>query len=170
LDVQEKRIAQWKRFLQSKGLCGAVPSDLEFKSGMRKLEGLLSEHCSSIKGMIWRNGKINPNATVADVDSALNLIAKFGQATLDDLGDPSDPDRLSGTPMNSMFISQEDSKSDEWSPGNNQNQGREGSTTPKNLSSSGKNQAQKTPEKPQKSTNINERMKQMINLIENMKK
>ena len=85
-------------------------------------------------------------------------------------GDPSDPNRLSGTPMNSMFISQEDSKSDEWNPGNSQNQGTEGSSIPRKIPSSGKKDSSKIPEKQPKNMSIDERMKRLTNLIENVEK
>jgi hypothetical protein len=137
---------------------------------MRKLDDFIAARVPSAKGMVWRNGKINPNATITDVDAALKLFAKFGQATLDDLGDPSEPDRLSGTPVNNLFISQEDANLDEWSPGGNQNQGREGSTTPSKTTSFGKKIEQKVPEKQPKAPTIDERMMALTNLIENIEK
>ena len=160
-------IADWKRFLYSKGLCS---NEHAFKQAMIRLDGLVASKVPSTKGMIWRNGNINPNATISDVETTLILLDKFGQATLDDLGDPSDPNRISGTPLNSMFISQEDSKLDEWTPENNQNQGRQGSSTPKKLIPSGNTNGNKTPEKHPQNTNIDSRMKAMMNLIENVKK
>lgn len=163
-------IDDWKRYLKSKSLCESVDSDIAFRRAMRKLDSFIATQVPSTKGMIWRNGQVNPNASIADVNAALNLLSKFGQATLDDLGDPSDPDRLSGTPMNSMFISQEDSKSDEWNPGNSQNQGAEGGTNPLKLPSSGKMDSSKSPIKQLQNANVDERMEALMNLIENVKK
>jgi hypothetical protein len=155
-------IKDWKEYLQRKFLLN-TNSIRTFNSTMRRLDNLIASHAPSTKGMIWRNGKVNPNASITDVDTALSILQKLGQANLDDLGDPSDPNRLSGTPLNSMFISQEDSKLDEWTPGNNQNQSQTGSTTPKNTNLSGKKHPEKTP-------NINERMKALTNLMEISKK
>ena len=163
-------IDDWKRFLYSKDFCSKDASEHTFKQAMIRLDSLIASRIPSTKGMIWRNGQINQNAAISDVDAALNLLNKFGQATLDDLGDPSDPNRLSGTPLNSMFISQEDSKLDEWTPENNQNQGRQGSTTPKKLLSPGKNIERKTPQNHLQNPTIDARMKSMMNLIENVKK
>ena len=137
---------------------------------MRGIDNLIASSVPSAKGMIWRNGQLNPNVSIVDVDVALTLLSKFGQANLDDLGSPSDPNRLSGTPMNSMFISQEDSKSDEWSPGNSQNQGTEGSTTPRKIPSSGKKDSSELPEKQPKTMSVDERMQRLTNLIENVEK
>ena len=163
-------IEDWKRYLHSKSPGIAIDSDLKFHRVIRGLDNLIAASVPSAKGMIWRNGKLNPNASISDVDAALTLLSKFGQANLDDLGDPSDPNRLSGTPMNSMFISQDDANSDEWSPTGNQNQGTEGSTTPRKIPSSGKESLPKTPEKQPKNLSIDDRMKQLTNLIENVEK
>jgi hypothetical protein len=171
MDERSKNtIDDWKRYLHSKSQRIAVDSERGFRRAMRGLDDLIAASVPSTKGMIWRNGQINPNVSIADVDVALTLLSKFGQANLDDLGNPSDPNRLSGTPMNSMFISQEDSKSDEWSPGNSQNQGTEGSSIPRKIPSSGKKDSSKTPEKQPKTINIDERMKRLTNLIENVEK
>ena len=86
------------------------------------------------------------------------------------MGDPSDPNRLSGTPMNSMFISQEDSKLDEWTPSNNQNQGRADNFVPNKSISSGKKTENKSPEKQHKNINIDDRMKSLTDLMEISKK
>jgi len=171
-DRSRNSIDDWKRYLQSKSLLHReiMGSESAFHGAMRRLDSLIASRVPSTKGMIWSNGQLNPNATIADVDAALTLLAKFGQATLDDLGDPSDSNRFSGTPLNSMFISQEDSNLDEWSPGGNQNQGREGSTTPKKLPFSGKKTEQKVPEKQPQTSTIDERMRAMTNLIENVEK
>jgi uncharacterized protein len=161
--------ANWKKYLRSKALYNR-DSESAFHSSMRKLDDFIAARVPSTKGMIWRNGKINPNATIADVDAALTLLSKFGQATLDALGDPSEPDRLSGTPMNNLSISQEDSKLDEWSPSNNQNQGRADNFVPNTPTSSGKKTEQKAPEKQPQAPTIDERMKALTNLIENVEK
>ena len=156
-------INDWKKYLISKSI--SINSDRDFAKAMIKIDNIISSYVPSTKGMIWCNGKINPRANISDVDSALNLLSKFGQADLDALGDPSDPNRLSGTPLNSMFISQDESKSDEWTPGNNQNQGVSGSTIPKNNNSFDN----KSTKKPQGS-NTNDRMKRLTDLIEKIKK
>ena len=170
-DGSRDSIDDWERYLKRKSLLQhTINSERAFHSAMRKLESLISFRIPSTKGMIWRNGRINPNVTIADVDAALTLLAKFGQATLDALGDPSEPDRLSGTPLNSLFISQEDANLDEWSPGGNQNQGREGSTTPRKIPSSGKDKSENPQEKQPLLSNIDERMKALTNLIENVEK
>jgi hypothetical protein len=158
-------IAEWKEYLENKSI--KIVSTRDYHNALRTIDNFIASHAPAAKGMIWRNGKVNPNASVTDVNAALILIAKFGQANLDDLGDPSDSNRLSGTPMNSMFISQEDSKLDEWSPGNNQNQSQTGSTTPKNINFSGKKRVSKIPEIK---SNINERMIALTDLLNNVKK
>ena len=170
MDERSQNIDDWKRYLRSKSLSIAIDSELSFHRAMRGLDSLIASSVPSTNGMIWRNGQLNPNVSIADVDTALTLLSKFGQANLDDLGDPSDPNRLSGTPMNSMFISQEDSKSDEWNPGNSQNQGTEGSSIPRKIPSSGKKDSSKIPEKQPKNMSIDERMKRLTNFIENVEK
>jgi hypothetical protein len=157
-------IDDWKKYLKSQNLYSETTES--FRSAMRKLDNLIAAKVPSTKGMIWRNGNINPNASISDVHSALLLLPKLAQANLDDLGDPADPNRLSGTPMNSLFISQEDSKLDEWTPENNQNQSKSQNAAPNINNSSGN----KTDKLPNKITNINDRMNSLMNLIENVKK
>jgi hypothetical protein len=155
------KVDEWKEYLRSKHLYG---KDSSLPKVMRQLDNLISAKFPSTKGMLWRNGNINANASINDLNQTLNLLEKFGQANLDDLGDPSDPNRLSGTPLNSMFISQEDSKLDEWTPENNQNQGRQGSSTPIKNPSSGKNNIKKN------TPNIDDRMQQLTKLMDQVKK
>jgi hypothetical protein len=155
------KIDDWKEYLRSKHLYNNKSS---FPKIMSQLDNLISAQFPSAKGMIWRNGNINPNASINDVNQTLFLLSKFGQANLDDLGNPSDPNRLSGTPLNSMFISQEDSKLDEWTPENNQNQGRQGSSTPIKNPPPGKNNLKKN------TPNIDDRMVQLTKLMDQVKK
>lgn len=159
-------IEDWKRFLYSKSLCETMDSESAFHSAMRRLDNLIASRVPSTKGMIWRNGKINPNANIQDVNAALCLISKFGQADLDALGDPSDPNRLSGTPINNLFISQEDSKLDEWTPSNNQNQGRADNFVPNKSISFGKKQDGEVSKNQTKTMNINDRMKILTKILE----
>jgi hypothetical protein len=164
-------IAEWKKYLHRKSMyCGDMNSESAFHSAMRKLDNFIAARVSSTKGMIWNNGKLNPNVTIADVDAALKLFAKFGQANLDELGDPSEPDRLSGTPINNLFISQDDSKLDEWSASNNQNQGRADNFVPNKSTSFGKKIEQNAPAKQPKTPTVDERMAALTNLIENVEK
>lgn len=163
-----EEVIELKRYLQGKPI--SADAKREYDRRMREAEQVVSSAVPSVKGMIWNKGKINPNASVDDVTAALDLLSKFGQANLDDLGSPSDPNRLSGTPMNSMFISQEDSKLDEHTPGNNQNQGTEGSSVPTKITSSGKPSASKNPGKQPENANIDDRMRRLTKLIENVKK
>lgn len=157
-----------KRYLQGKPV--SPEAKQEYDHRMLEAERIVSSLVPSTKGMIWRKGQINPNVSIDDVTAALDFLLKFGQACFDDLGSPSDPNRLSGTPMNSMFISQEDSKLDEHTPGNNQNQGTEGSSVPTKTTSSGKSRTSKIPGKQPETSNIDDRMKQLMKLIENVEK
>lgn len=163
--MNDVRVAEWKKYLNSLPVEGR-----DFNRAMQRLDRLISTYIPSTKGMIWRRGQVNPAVSIADVTAALELLAKFGQANLDDLGSPSEPDRLSGTPLNSLFISQEDSKLDEWNPNGNQNQGVQGSTTPKNNLSSGKEKSPEVPEKNPNLVNIDERMRWLTKLIDEEKK
>jgi hypothetical protein len=161
-------IIAWKKYLTTKALySGPINKDnnLEFKSAIKNLESLLTKHSPSIKGMIWKNNTVNKNVSIVDVNNALNLLSKFAQADLDALGPPDADQR--GTIINQMFLSQDMKNSDNWSESNNQNQGREGSTIPKNLNPSGKKITQEIPQKHQ---NIDDRMKALTDLLENVKK
>lgn len=163
-------IIEWKRYLKNQGLfSGNVNSsciDSAFKLGMRNLENLLTKDIPSIQGMIWQGCAPNPIATVADVIEALGLLKsaslKIGQVDLDSLGKPG-PDQIS-TIFNQMFISQEDSKLDEHTPGGNQNQGRWQNDIPQ------KTEEVETPKQPQTSPGIDERMQLLTNLMDSVKK
>jgi hypothetical protein len=63
-----------------------------------------------------------------------------------------------------MFISQEDSKCDEWSPSRNQNQGTWQSDIPQ------KPEGSKTPNQQEKSPNIDERMRALQEMLDTAKK
>lgn len=148
---------KWKKYLNKKGLySGDLLSnklDIELRTGMRLLEKIISNKAPAIKGMIWRKGDINTSATIEDVDRSLSLLS-LGQATLDELGSPNDPDHFSG-PINQMFITQEQSKISDTSP-RNQSSGAWQSDIPKNKSS-------KTPTKTEEFEDITN----LVNLIEN---
>lgn len=154
-------IDDWKKYLYTKGI--VIKSNRNFNKIMQSLDLKISSVVSSTKGMIWRKGQLNPTVTIADVDSALNLLAKFGQANLDDLGDPTAADARSGSPINQMFISQEDSKLDGFSPGTNQNQSRTSSTVPLNVDKENNKLSQPS------IGNINDRMALLTKLIESEK-
>ena len=172
-------IAEWKKYLQGKGLySGDVNSpdiDDAFKRGMISLEGLLTKDIPAVSGMIWQGSALNPNATIADVEESLNLLQKhkqtktsslnierFGVADFDSLGPPGEDQR--STIFNQMFISQEDSKLDEHTPGKNQNQGRWLSDIPQ------KTEEEETPKQQENSLDIDERMQLLIDLMDSVKK
>lgn len=123
-------IVEWKKYLKSKGMFNSnvnIPEITpEFKKGMQKLEGMLTNNIPSIEGMIWHKNAPNPNASIQDVTEALSLLSKasfkYGQADLDSLGKPG-PDQISSI-FNQMFITQDESKSDEHTLSGNQSPGR----------------------------------------------
>jgi hypothetical protein len=166
-------VVEWKKYLQSKNLfIGDVNSsevNSSFKKGMKALEGIIVNEIPSVKGMIWKGSVINPNAKIADVEEALSLLSlykkalslKFGVANFDALGPPGE-DQIS-TIFNQMFISQEDSKLDEYTPENNQNQGRWQNDVPQEVDISKENKECKCP-------NIDERMKLLTELLDSVKK
>jgi hypothetical protein len=180
--AQNATILEWKKYLQSKGLyTGDVNSDVQddaFKAGMQALEELITKKVPTVSGMIWQNGKINPGASIPDVEEALKLLGdaekkedkpaktsslKFGVTNFDELGDPTAPDFI-GTPFQQMFISQEDSKLDEWSPSRNQNQGTWQSDVPQ------KPEEKEEPKPQENSQNIDERMQALLELMGTVKK
>lgn len=158
-------VRDWKLYLSTKGLYkGAIASndiDLAFRKGMRELEEALTEKIPSVLGMIWQKGQINPNASIMDVEEALKL--SRGVANFDALGPPDAPDHI-GSPFNQMFISQEDSKSDEWDPRNNQNQGAWQSDIPQ------KSETQNKQKQHKNSPPVKNQMERLIELIEMLKK
>jgi len=170
---QNATIIAWKKYLQSKGLySGDVNSDVPddaFKSGMRSLEGMITKRVPTVAGMIWQGGQVNPQANIADVEEALKLLAEnspktsVAVANFDSLGPPTAPDFI-GTPFQQMFISQEDSKLDEYTPQGNQNQGKWQSDIPEKPADAKKPKQQKT------SPDIDERMRELSELIDSMKK
>jgi hypothetical protein len=191
---QNQVIIEWKKYLHGKGLYnGDVNTDEQddaFKTGMQNLEAQITAEVPSVVGMIWQNGQINPQATIADVEEALGLLAqskkdeakekpketptttadliaaleKIGVANFDALGPPDAPDFI-GAPFNQMFISQEDSKANETDPSKNQNQG------------TWQNPAPKKPEKAEKKpkdrsgllADIDDRMKRLVDLMDELK-
>jgi hypothetical protein len=163
-------IVEWKRYLKTQGLFnGDVNSpgiDPVFKKGMQDLERMLTKDIPSIEGMIWQRCAPNPMAVVADVEEALGLLKssslKLGQANFDDLGKPG-PDQIS-TIFNQMFISQEDSKLDEHTPGGNQNQGRWQNDIPQET------EDVKIPKPNINSPDIDERMQHLVELMDSVKK
>lgn len=169
-------ITEWKKYLQSKGLySGDVNSpniDDAFKRGMISLEGLITKDIPAVSGMIWQGSALNPKASIADVEEALSLLQKhrqtktssmkLGVADFDSLGPPGEDQR--STIFNQMFISQEDSKLDEHTPGKNQNQGRWQSEIPQ------KTEEEETPKPQKNSPNIDDRMQLLIELMDSVKK
>jgi hypothetical protein len=188
---QNQGIIEWKKYLQGKGLYkGDLTTDQQddaFKTGMQNLEAQITTKVPSVVGMIWQNGQINPQATIADVEEALGLLAqskkdktkekpqetpttkadliaaleKIGVTNFDELGSPDAPDFI-GAPFNQMFISQEDSKANETDPGKNQNQG------------AWQNPAPKKPEKAEKGpsglfADIDDRMMRLVDLMDELK-
>ena len=88
---------------------------------------------------------------------------KGAVANFDALGPPDDPEYI-GTPFKQMFISQEDSKLDDWSPKNNQNQGKWQSDVPE------KPAKPQEPETPEPEMDIEERMERLMKLMQSLKK
>jgi len=170
---QDTTIIAWKKYLQGKGLySGDVNSDAAddaFKSGMRSLEEIITKRVPTVSGMIWQNGQVNPQANIADVEEALKLLAENSPKTsvavtnFDELGPPTASDFI-GVPFKQMFISQEDSKLDEWSPQGNQNQGKWQSEVPEKPADAEK------PKQQENSSDIDDRMRQLTELIESVKK
>jgi hypothetical protein len=170
---QNTTVIAWKKYLQGKGLySGDINSDVQddaFKSGMRSLEEMITKRVPTVAGMIWQGGQINPQANIADVEEALNLLGENSPKTsvavtnFDNLGPPTAPDFI-GTPFQQMFISQEDSKLDEYSPQGNQNQGKWQSDIPEKPADAKKTKQQKT------SPDIDERMRELNELIDSVKK
>ncbi len=163
-------ITEWKKYLKNQGLFnGDVNSpgiDSVFKKGMQSLEMMLTKDIPSIEGMVWQGSAPNPNAVIADVEESLSLLRlasiKIGQADFDSLGKPG-PDQIS-TIFNQMFISQEDSKLDEHTPGGNQNQGRWQNDIPQ------KSENVKAIKQPKTTPDIDDRMQLLVELIESVKK
>lgn len=125
-----------------------------------RLEDAIVERAPAVRGMIWRKGQVNPNASIKDVDEALGLLS-VGVANFDALGDPTDPDYI-GTPFKQMFISKEDSKLDEHDPRNEQTHGRWMNPAPKDP---------KKPKKPQQklvNPNTEDRMKVLVEMMEDI--
>ena len=119
------KVSSWKKFLKQKGFYSGETNSEEvtiaFKRGMRVLDSFVSDRASSARGMIWTGKSIGSQASIRDVSKAIDFIGKFGVATLDALGPPPSVDDRGI--ISQMFISQEDSKLDEWTPEGNQNQG-----------------------------------------------
>lgn len=144
---------EWIFYLIGRGLY-----DGNLRTSLLKIEHKIAKVAPEVKGRIWRNGR--PIADVLDVDTALRVL---GVANLDSLGPPDDPEFI-GVPFKQMFISQEDSKANETDPSKNQNQGTWQNHVPEKPSGS-------EVSKPQKiSDDIDERMKQLTNLMEAVKK
>lgn len=164
-------IVEWKRYLKNQGLfsgdVNAPEIDSAFKKGMQSLEEKLTKDIPCIEGMIWQGCAPNPTAVIADVEEALGLLKstaalKLGQADFDSLGKPG-PDQIS-TIFNQMFISQEDSKLDEHTPGGNQNQGRWQNDIPQ------KTEDVEPIKQPKTSPDIDERMQLLTKLMDSVKK
>ena len=155
-------IPQWKVFLLGKDLYeGDVTSadvDAGFRRAMVRLDDTVAAFTPSAQGMIWRNGQINSRASISDVECALKLIR--GQASMDALGPPGEDSR--STIFNQMFISQEDSKIDEYHPQTNQNQGKTQSDIPE------KSDEPKEEIQVKKPTNVDQRMLELTELIESL--
>lgn len=154
-------IRDWKQYLSSKGLYAGIidsNSDAAFKRAMVRLEDSIVERAPAVRGMIWRKGQINPRASIKDVDEALGLLS-IGVANFDALGDPTDPEYI-GTPFKQMFISQEDSKLDEYDPKNEQTHGRWMNPAPKDPKKS------KKPQQKVVSPDADERMKALVEMME----
>jgi hypothetical protein len=170
VEIMGSSIFDWKKFLKNHGLFnGEVNSsdiDSAFKRGMQNLEDIFTKDIPSIKGMIWQGSVPNPSAVISDVEDALGLLKsaslKFGQADFDSLGKPG-PDQIS-TIFNQMFISQEDSKLDEHTPGGNQNQGRWQNNIPQTIES------EEIVKHPKTSPDIDERMQLLTKLMDSVKK
>lgn len=173
-------ITEWKNYLRGKGLYSGDVNSLEiddaFKRGMISLEGMLSKDVPAVSGMIWQGSGVNPKATTADVEEALTLLSqhknqkkkasiqieRFGVAPFDALGPPGEDQR--STIFNQMFISQEDSKLDEHTPGKHQNQGRWQSDIPQKV------EEEEIPKQHKTSPNIDDRMQQLVELMDSIKK
>ena len=163
-------IIEWKKYLKTEGLLkGNISNsniDFAFKIAMQNLEDSITKFVPSIKGMIW-NG-FCPKASINDVKESLSLLklasTKIGQADFDSLGPPG-PDQIS-TIFNQMFISQEDSKLDEHTPGENQNQGRWQNDIVENKNIRNIENI----EKFKTNTDIDKRMKSLTKLIDTIKK
>jgi hypothetical protein len=172
------KIKNWKIFLNKLGLydgnLNSETQDLNFKCALQLLEKSITKYVPAAQNLIFSQGRLNSKASLKDVKNALNLINKFevylklpdkiGQApSFDSLPNPTDPDYL-GSYINEMFVSQEDSKSDNFSPKDNQNIGNWISGVPEeNSSDFGKNMSSNNEE-------VNNRMEKLINLMKNIKK
>ena len=187
-------VIAWKKYLQSKNLYkGSLDSQYNplLKKGMLYLEGKLAERVPVVEGIIWVNDQINPTICIADVEEAWNLLS-LGVADFDSLGPPDASDYIAPH-FKGMFISQEDSKSNETDPSHNQNQGNWQNGVPKNPAkpsgyeseynkifrdTDDKNQSKgsekdKTQQKPAEikgviSGDIDERMQQLTELIDSL--
>ena len=175
-------------------------ADDAFKTAMVALEGSITKEVPSVAGMIWQNAAINPQASIEDVQEALKLIedykkpeqkrasalsdlnntesniqtelSAFAQATLDALGPPTADDFI-GTPFKQMFVTQEASKLNSFNPTKpSQNQGAFISDVPSKPSQ--KHQKNTAPVVVSKEkgnlSNIDNRMDQLVNLMEIIKK
>lgn len=147
--------------------------DEDFKRAIRSFESNIAKHIPVTKGIIWNNETIG--TTVEDAKEAMYLLDlyKEGQATLDALGPPDE--NRDGTYFSQMFISQDDSNLDEWSPNKNQNQGTWQNPVPQKDEDSEENLEEKTQEleiekQPEMAGNVNSRMKQLFNLMDTLKK
>jgi hypothetical protein len=88
---------------------------------------------------------------------------KFSIADLDALGDPTDYDNNRGSYINEMFISQEDSKQDSFSPQNSQALGQEHYKLPNDSDKNNKSKSSK------KIDNIAEKMNILTDEIKKLK-
>lgn len=193
-------VIAWKKYLQSKNLYkGSLDSQYNplFKKGMLYLEGKLAERVPVVEGMIWVNNQVNPTVSIADVEESWKLLS-LGVADFDSLGPPDASDYIAPH-FKGMFISQEDSKSNETDPSHNQNQGTWQSDVPENPgeaqsyekeynkifpnitdkdpkknsnTGSDKGNSSKNPDKTQCviSGDIDERMQQLTELINSLEK
>lgn len=154
-------IRDWKQYLTSIGLYNNTIDnqvDLSFKKSMVILDNFICKCVPSARGYIWSDNCVK--TSISDVKRSLEILNKYGQATLDALGDPTASDFIAPS-FNAMIISQEDSKLDEWDPKNHQNQGKQQQAIPK--------KTEDNSIKP-KNNNIDDRMSELIKMLETTKK
>lgn len=170
-------VLKWKKYLSQQDLyTGDVFSpemDDDFKRAIASFEFYITKRIPVVKGMIWKDNQIK--TTVQDAKEAMHLLSlleKRGQATLDALGPPEDN---RSSIFNQMFISQDDAKSNEWSPNKNQNQGTWQNPVPKKDHESEEKSSEKADgielmKQPETAENVNDKMTRIFNFIDFLKK
>jgi hypothetical protein len=158
---QSKLITAWREYL-GVGDPNNPEMDDQLYQEIKKAEEILSTGVPSIKGMIVSGNRINPRIPPEEYAAAQELIKK-SMPTMDALGPP--PERTDRPMATKFVISDEDTKIETGDPESTQKQGVMGEKLPPEKKSE-KSKRDKVP--PKKRLNLDDRMMEMLNLIENV--